>query len=204
MPPAPQQAYFHDLFNDEYVYRDQVTTDSVTGALPIQAAFEQAEWLGMLGDPLSYAPHLQSAPLPGVAAKPILVQFGLGDLEVPNPTELALVRAGGLQSTTWLLRTDVVAGIDPHVLGILQPGVPFPIYPHRFLSNPTIFDPQTPPLATAIAVAAQKQIADFFASGGLTVPNPSQYFLDGLFAGAPLFQNPATLPDRLNFFQIQP
>ena len=203
--PAPSQAYFHDRFNDEYVYRDQVITDSVPGALAIQAAFEEADWLGMLGDPLSYAAHLRTAPLRGVSAKPILVQFGLGDLEVPNPAGSALVRAGALGASTWLLRTDLAAGIDPRILGIMQPDVPYPIYPHRFLSNPTLFDPQmSPPLATAIGVAAQKQIADFFASGGTVIPNPNQYFVNSPFAGRLVFENPATLPTRLNFFQIQP
>jgi hypothetical protein len=173
----------------------------VPGALAVHAAFEQAEWLGMLGDPLSYAGHLQTAPLPGVPAKKILVQFGLGDLEVPNPTESALVRTGGLQQATWLLRTDLAAAIDPRLLGLTQPGVPYPIYPHRYLSNPTLFDPLSPPLETAIAVAAQKQIADFFASG--TIGDPNQY-LSAPFAGYTLFQSPTALPDGLHFLQIQP
>jgi hypothetical protein len=201
VPPAPSQAYFHDSFNDEYVYRGQAITDTVPGALAVQDAFEEADWLGMLGDPLSYAAHLQAEPLPGVPAKQMLVQFGLGDLEVPNPTESALVRAAGLQPATWLLRTDLAAAIDPRLLGLTQPGAPFPVYPHRFLSNPLLFDPLSPPLITAIGVAAQKQIADFFASG--TISDPNQY-LSGPFAGDTLFENPATLPDRLNFLQIQP
>jgi hypothetical protein len=33
VPPAPPQAYFHDRINDEYVYREQVITDGVPGAL---------------------------------------------------------------------------------------------------------------------------------------------------------------------------
>ena len=142
----------------------------------------------MLGDPLSYAAHLKSEPLPGIPAKRILVQFGLGDLEVTNPTESALVRAGGLQPATWILRTDLAAAIDPRILGLTQPGVPFPTYPHRFLSNPTLFDPLSPSLEIAIGVAAQKQIADFFASG--TIKDPNQYFI-GSFTGRTLFQNPA-------------
>jgi Bacterial Ig-like domain len=201
VPPAPSEAYFHDSFNDEYIYRGQAIVDSVPGALAIQSAFEQADWLGMLGDPLSYAGHLKTEPLPGVPAKRILVQFGVGDLEVPNPTESALVRAGRLQPTTWMLRTDLAAAIDPRLLGLTQPGSPLPIYPHRFLSNPTLFDPLSPPLETAIGVAAQKQIADFFASG--TINDPNRYFT-GSFAGRRLFENPAILPDALNFLQIQP
>jgi dienelactone hydrolase len=202
VPPAASQAYFHDSFNDEYVYRGQAITDNVPGALAIQAAFEQADWLGMLGDPLSYAAHLWIEPLPGVPPKATLVQFGLGDLEVPNPAESALVRAGGLQLSTWMLRTDLAAAIAPALLGLTQPGVPYPIYPHRFLSNPTLFDPSSPPLETAIGVAAQKQIADFFTFGGF-IPNPNQYFT-GSFVGLNLFQIPLTLPDQLNFLQIQP
>ena len=69
----------------------------------------------MLGDPLSYAAHLKSEPLPGIPAKRILVQFGLGDLEVTNPTESALVRAGALQPATWMLRTDLAAAIGSAV-----------------------------------------------------------------------------------------
>jgi hypothetical protein len=199
VPPAPSEAYFHDRFNDEYVYRGQVVTDNVPGALAIQAAFESAEWLGMLGDPLSYAGHLKTDPLKGVPAKQILVQFGLGDLEVPNPTASAVVRAAGLESSSWMLNTLAVAAIDPAVLGLIQPGVPYPIYPHRFLSNPTIFQD---PVEAQIALAAQNQIADFYKSGGVVITDPNSYLSLGL--PFPLFQIPNPLPDRLNFIQIQP
>ena len=173
------------------------------GALAIQAAFEQADWLSMIGDPLGFAEHLKIAPLAGVPPKSILVQFGLGDLEVPNPTESALVRNARLQPETWMLRTNVAAAIEPQLLGLMQPGVPYPIYPHRFLSNPTFFQTSSPPLETAIGVAAQKQIADFYASGGIVIPNPNQY-LTGPFAGLDLFEIPLALPDGLNFLQIPP
>ena len=201
VPPASPEPYFHDRFNDEYAYRGPAMTSTVSGAPAIQAAFEQADWLGMLGDPLSYAGHLKQNPLSGVPEKRMLVQFALGDLEMPNPTESALVRAGELQRTTWLLRTDWAAAADPRLLSVMQPGVPYPIYPHRFLSNPMIFDPGMPPLGTAIAIAAQKQAAEFLTSG--TAADPNQY-LTGPFGGSILFQHPADLPDRLNFFQLQP
>ncbi len=205
VPPAAPQAYFHDSFNDRYVYPGQVVTASVSGALAIQAAFEQSDWLGMIGDPLSFAPHLQTRPLAGVPAKPILVQFGLGDLEVPNPTESALVRAGNLQGSAWVLNTYVEASIDPSFLSVQQPpAAPFPIYPHRFLSNPTLFS--GPGIATAVGVAAQSQIADFCLSGGATISNANQY--TGPYSGAPLFQPfaqvPASLLSELNFIQIAP
>jgi hypothetical protein len=201
VPPASSQAYFHDGFNDEYVYRGQAITASVPGALAIQAAFEQAEWLSMLGDTLSFAPHLWGQPLSGVPPKLILDQFGLGDLEVPNPTESAAVRAGALQLGTWMLRTDLTAGIEPQLLGLMVPGFPLPIYPHRFLANPTFFLANSPALEDAIGVAAQSQIADFYTYGW--IPNPNQYFT-GQFSGLSLFQIPILLPDQLDFLQIAP
>jgi hypothetical protein len=67
VPPAPSETYFHDAFNDNYVFRDSPPViNNVPGALAIQAAFEAADWLGMLGDPLSYAPHLKTSPLAGM------------------------------------------------------------------------------------------------------------------------------------------
>ncbi len=99
-------------FNDNYVFRDSPpVVNNVPGAMAIQAAFEAADWLGMLGDPLSYAPHLQVSPLAGVPAKSTLFQFGLGDLEVPNPTESAVIRAANAQPTGWYFRFDEAAAI---------------------------------------------------------------------------------------------
>ena len=118
---------------------------------------------------------------------------------------LALVRAGNLQESAWVLNTYVEASINPSFLSVeLPPAAPFPIYPHRFLSNPMLFS--GPGIATAVGVAAQSQIADFFVSGGATIPNPNQY--TGPYSGAPLFQPfsalPASLLDGLNFIQITP
>jgi hypothetical protein len=201
VPPAPPQPYFNDSFNDEYVYRGQAVTASVPGALAIQAGFEEADWLSMIGDPLGFAAHLMLEPLSGVLPKSILVQFGLGDLEVPNPTESALVRAAGLNGQTWMLETNVAAQMEPALLSLTQPGLGYPIYPHRFLANPTFFLSTSPPLETAVGIAAQSQIADFFTTG--RIPNPNQYFT-GQFAGANLFEIPFPLPDMLNFLQIAP
>lgn len=201
VPPAPPEAPFYDSFNDQYVYKGQAVTADVPGALPIQAAFEQADWLGMIGDPLAFAEHLTLQPLSGVNAKSILVQFGLGDLEVPNPTESALASAAGLNGQTWMLKTNVAAQMEPALLTLTQPGLGYPIYPHRFLANPTFFLSSSPPLETAIGIAAQSQIADFFTSG--RIPNPNQY-LTGQFAGANLFEIPFPLPEMLNFLNWPP
>lgn len=199
---APPEAYFHDDFNDNYVFRDtSPVTNTVAGAMAIQAAFEAAEWLGMVGDPLSFAPHLKTAPLSGVPAKSTLFQFGYGDLEVPNPTESNVVRAANAQSNTWLFRFDKASQIDPNLLGITMPTVaPLPILPHRILSNPTIFEY---PDETPLSLDEQTQSAIYLLSGGLIAADPD-LFSTGAYAGANLFQIPATLPTQLNFIQIQP
>jgi hypothetical protein len=204
VPPAPPEPYFHDAFNDNYAFRDTAPlVKEVPGAMAIQAAFEAADWLGMLGDPLSYAPHLTLSPLAGVPAKSTLFQFGLGDLEVPNPTESAVVRAAGAQSSAWFLRFDKAAAIAPDLvpLGLKEMG--FPILPHRVLSNPTIFNY---PNETPLSLAEQQQVAAYFASDGTTNPNPNP-FLTGPFAGQSIFEilaPPAVLPEQLNYFQLQP
>jgi dienelactone hydrolase len=205
VPPAPPEAYFgaSGLFNDNYVFRDGApVVNSVPGAMPIQGAFEAAEWLGMLGDPLSFAGHLKNAPLNGVPAKSVLFQFGLGDLEVPNPTESAVVRAAGAQASTWYFRMDLAALTygHPELLGITTPDVGgLPILPHRILANPTIF---SSPAETSIALAEQKQVAAFFSSKGDSNPDPNQWVTAPFSPSMHLFQVPQTLPEQLNYLQI--
>lgn len=223
VPPAPAEPYFYGLdgifgarFNDNYVFRDDprgAVTNDVPGAMAIQAAFEAADWLGMLGDPLSYAPHLKQSPLAGVPAKSTLFQFGLSDLEVPNPTESAVIRAAGAQSSAaqpsvWLLRFDKAFAVAPDLLigGPIDPSTTLPILPHRVLSNPTIFDPRYPN-EKLLALAEQQQVAAYFASDGTTNPNPNLFLKDPPFAGQSIFEIqalPAVLPEQLNYFQLQP
>jgi len=205
MPPAPPEPYtdwqgvtqtFPDNFNDNYVYRDSApVVNNVEGAIPIQVAFDTAEWLEMFADPLAYAPHFKNAPLASVPAKSTLVQFAFGDLEMPNPTNSAFIRAGGLQSTSWYYRFDIAAIMHPELLFITQG--PLPIMPHRFLSNPTIFKNAA---ENSVAMAAQQQVAAYFASDGNANPDPNA-LLQGVFAGVPLFEIPAALPERLNYIQ---
>lgn len=200
-PPinAPSQAYFHDAFNDNYVLRDQpVVVNTIPGAMPIQAAFEVADWLGMVGDPLAFAPHLKTSPLPGMPAKDTLFQFGFGDLEMPNPTESAVVRAADGQDRTWFFRFDRAVATHPELLGVMFPNNPLPVLPHRFLSNPTIF---SVPAEQSVARAAQMQVAKFFQGQANPDPNP---FLTAPYAGTTLFEIPAALPDTLNFLQLAP
>jgi hypothetical protein len=204
VPSAPPEAYFHDQFNDNYVFRDNPTVvNSVYHAMAAQAAFEAADWLGMLGDPLSFAGHLKTLPLAGVPPKPTLFQFGLGDLEVPNPAESGVVLAAQAQSSTWYFRFDLAAFNygHPELLGVEMPGVLFQILPHRILSNPTIFDV---PAETSIALAEQQQAAAFFLSGGRSNPDPNRFLTAPFSRGQNLFQLGGPLPEQLNFLQIAP
>jgi dienelactone hydrolase len=197
-PPinAPSQAYFHDAFNDNYTLRDQpVAVNNIPGAMAIQDAFEGADWLGMVGDPLAYAAHLKTTPLSGVPAKETMFQFGYGDLEIPNPTESALVRAAGEQKHVWFFRFDRAVKKHPELLGVTFPGNPLPVLPHRYMSNPTIFGV---PAEYSVSMAVQKQIAGFF-SGLEQDPNS---FLIAPFAGKTLFEVPDKLPEDLNFLQL--
>jgi hypothetical protein len=196
--PAPPNGNF----NDNYVFRDtSPVVNDVPGAMAIQAAFEAADWLGMLGDPLSFAPHLKQSSLADVSPKSTLFQFGLGDLEVPNPTESAVVRAADAQSSTWFLRFDNAAAIasDLKVVGLQEFG--FRILPHRILSNPTIFGY---PNETQLALAEQNQVAAYFASDGTINPDPNPFLEGTAFEGQSIFEIPAILPEQLNYFQLQP
>ena len=131
--------------------------DTVPGASAIQQLLEWSEWTSQAGNPVAYAPHLRADPLAGVPAKSIILQFARGDKTVPNPTTSAIIRAGDIADRTTLFRNDLAVPL----------GVGFSTNPHTFLTNIG----GTPQVAQA-AVAAQTQIAVFFASGGATVIDP--------------------------------
>ncbi|MDQ2775150.1 MAG: Ig-like domain-containing protein [Acidobacteriota bacterium] len=205
---APPEDYFDDALNDNYVFRDRSPVrNAVPGALADQAAFEAADWIGMVGDPLAFAPHLTTSPLTGVPAKNVLFQFGLGDLEVPNPTESAVVRAANAQSSTSFFRFDVAASKQKKLLRVYDPAVSpeppfFPILPHRVLSNPTIFTGGNE-AERSVALAEQQQTADYFSSNGTRISDPDIYLTLPFSAKDNLFINgPAVLPDELNYLQI--
>jgi hypothetical protein len=127
---------------------------------------------------VAYAPFIRKQPLPGNTAKPVLVQFAKGDQTVPNPTATAIIRAGELQDRAVFYRNDLAFAANPLT----------PKNPHTFLTG--LFSPG---LAPVVAAGAQRQIATFFASNGVTVIDPDD-------AGA-LFEVPIVLPlpETLNF-----
>ena len=143
-----------------------------TTAGPIQTVIDNTEWASQSGNPVAYAPHLRADPLSGVPAKSVILQFARGDKTVPNPTTSAIIRAGGLADRTTLFRNDLAVAL----------GVGFSTNPHTFLTNIG----GTAQVAQA-AVAAQTQIAVFFASGGTLVIDPDDVAPDDADA---LFETP--------------
>jgi Bacterial Ig-like domain len=179
LPPAPDLPVpFNLRFNENMPLRDlPPVVNTVPGAMAIAEVLDRFEWVQQSGNPSSYAGLIRKSPLPGNAPKPVIVQFAKGDFTVPNPTTSAIVRAGSLQDRTTLFRNDLAIAANPAL----------PKNPHTFLTN--IGAAASAPLA----VAAQTQIAVFFASQGALTIDP-----DG---NGPLFEVPVglPLPETLSF-----
>jgi hypothetical protein len=135
--------------------------DTVPGASAIQQLIDRSEWVQQAANPAGYAP---------LVSRPIILQFARGDMTVPNPTTSAIIRAGDLASRTTLYRNDLAFAANPAVGR----------NPHAFLTN------IANPAAAPFALAAQAQIATFFASDGATTIDP-----DG---AGPLFETPMIGP----------
>ncbi len=179
-------------FHQDYVLPGQpVHTVTVSGAMAIQDVLENLEWLGIEGDEIAFAPHLQVSPLAGEVARPVLVQFARADMTVINPANSALIRAGNLMGSTWEYRHDIALGLAPDL----------PLNPHPFLvlfvslGGSTI---QLPGIdALSISLDAQGQIAGFLSADGGSIPNPNN--LSALLFGTNLFQMPTVLPWDFGF-----
>ena len=135
--------------------------NTVAGAIAIQEAVENTKWVGRSGDPVAYAPHLRKTPLPGVPAKAVIYQFAKGDQSAPNPNGTAILRAGDLAGRTTFYRHDLAFAENSTL----------PKNPHGFMvsTNVATFRP--------ISLAAQEQIAVFFATDGEIIhPEPNRFF----------------------------
>jgi len=180
LPPTPGvPAPFNLKFNESMPLRDlPPLINNVPGATAIQQVLEHNVWVQQSGNPVSYAPYIRKQPLQGNRPKSVIVQFAKGDGTVPNPTATAILRAGDLADRALYFRND---------LAYAASGGAIPKNPHTFLTNVGI------PAAAPYAVAAQTQIALFFASDGTLVIDP-----DG---ANPFFEMPITppLPEGLNF-----
>ena len=180
LPPTRGVPFPFNLnFNENIPLRDLAPmVNTAAGASAIQHVFDNNEWVQQTGNPVAYAPFIRQQPLQGNAPKPVIVQFAKGDGTVPNPTTTALLRAGGLADRALYFRNDLAYALT---------GGAIPKNPHTFLTNIAI------PAAAPFAVAAQLQIALFFASDGALVIDP-----DG---AGPIFEMPIVLPlpETLNY-----
>ena len=165
-------------FNENTPLRNvAAVTNTVVGAMEIQKYIDRSEWVQQPGSPVSYASYIRKHPMQGNAAKPVIIQFAKGDQTVPNPTATAIIRAGDLADRATFFRNDLAVAANAAV----------PKNPHTFLTN--IGGAATAPYA----IAAQTQIATFFATNGATVIDP-----DG---AGPFFETPIVLPlpEGLNY-----
>ncbi len=134
--------------------------NTVAGAMAIQQGVENAKWIGQVGSPLAYAPHLSRARLPGVPPKSVLFLTAKGDQTSPNPSTTAIVRAGALADRTLYYRHDLYREDNPS-FALTNP--------HGFATNLQFGE---------IALGVQDMVGQFFLSDGnvLTVPEPRRYF----------------------------
>ena len=179
LPPTPGVPFPFNLnFNENMPLRDLPTVlNTVPGALAIAEFVDRSQWVTQAGNPVSYAALIRQQPLRGHAAKPVIFQFAKGDKTVPNPTTSAIIRAGGLADRATYFRNDLAYANNPAVGK----------NPHTFLTN------IGNAAGVGYALAAQAQIAAFFASHGTLVIDP-----DG---AGPYFEVPlvGALPEGTNF-----
>jgi hypothetical protein len=152
-----------------------LVVDTVAGASAIQTVIDNSEWAQQAANPAAYAPFVT----PGKT----IIQFARGDKTVPNPTTSAILRAGNLASRATLFRNDLAYPLNPQ--SAANPGG-VPKNPHTFLTN--IGGAGT----VGYALAAQAQIARFFASDGTVTIDP-----DG---PGPFFETPTSMvPEDLKY-----
>jgi len=166
-------------FTDNTPLRNQPPVINVVpGAMEIQRIADVFNWIAQAGESTAWAPFIRKSPLPGQAAKAVIIQFARGDKSNPNPTTTAIIRAGDLADRATFFRNDLAFLANPA----------FPKNPHTFLTNIA-----GAPAVAAVAVGAQSQIAVFFASSGVLTFDP-----DG---PGPLFEVPIAgpLPEDLAF-----
>jgi hypothetical protein len=167
-------------------------TNDVPGAMAIQSLLDNWEWVSQPGNPVANAPYLRKDPLPGVPVRPLLVQFAKGDPQIVNPSTTAFLRAGDLADLATYFRYDVAFPGNQQTPNVR----PAAGYPHTFVvlttsANPTIKN---------VALAAQQQIAAFFASDGAEIIQPPgvpvAYFEVGM--------EESVLPEGLNYIVAAP
>src|ERR1700730_13409097 len=169
-------------FNESALQRDAAPLENkVPGAVPIQDQLERINWLGNGGGG-RFARHLRLAPLPGVSARPFLVQESRGDPNVPNPSTAQFVQAGLLADRVTLYRHDMFASTPERRKF-------FP-NPHSFLirTDNLIADVTVRADMQKVSLMAQDQVGAFFESDVKNDVPPKVTDPDG---AGPLFEVPA-------------
>jgi len=164
-------------FNENLPLRDQPPlVNTVVGAIPIQEYIDRSEWAMQSSDAVPYAQHLRTVPQndedrddddwdedddeeDDARVRGVLIQIAKGDQTVPNPTNSAVVRAGGLEAYTTYYRHDLACAANPCTTAARK-------NPHPFLTQGVVTDPL---YFAAISRGAQEQAAQFLASDGLVV-----------------------------------
>jgi hypothetical protein len=153
-------------YNENKPLRDlPIVVNDVPGAIEIQEAFERHEWGQQSGQsPLPWLPHLRSNPLPGNAAKSLIIQFNNMDQNVPQPTASAVLRVGNLVDRSMWYRHDVAFETDGEM-----PKNPHPVPVSPANTNATF---------AAVSREFQRVAATFFATDGTVIaqPQPPQWF----------------------------
>lgn len=159
-------------FNENIPLRNlPPVTNTVPGAMAVARMLDRHEWVQQAGNGVAYAPFLRAQPLLGQTPKAVLLQIAKGDQSTPNPTAIAMVRAGAFPDRTTMYRHDLAFASNPAL----------PKDGHTFLTAGIVVSGWAD-----IALAAQRQVAVFLASNGATTIDPDE-------AGA-LFEVPIPLP----------
>jgi Bacterial Ig-like domain len=165
---APNAGF--DNFDENIPLRNlPLVVDTVAGASAIQTLIDNSEWAQQAANPAAYAPFVNRART--------IIQFARGDKTVPNPTTSAILRAGNLASRATLFRNDRAYPLNPFDATTNPGGVPK--NPHTFLTN--IAGSGT----VGYALAAQAQIATFFATDGALTIDPD--------SAGPFFETPTSM-----------
>jgi len=187
-------------FNENLPLRDQPPlVNTVVGAIAIQEYIDRSEWAMQSSDAVPYAQHLRTVPQndegrddddwddddgddedDDARVRGVLIQMAKGDQTVPNPTNSAVVRAGGLEAQTTYYRHDLACAANPCLTAARK-------NPHPFLTQGVVTDAYF----AAISRGAQEQAAQFLASDGVVVihPTPTGFFEVPIVLPLPEAQN---------------
>jgi hypothetical protein len=177
------------FFTDSMALRDTAPVFNETpGAMEIQEVIENQKWASLAGIPDAYTTYIrkQPLPLPGVAAKPVILQIAMGDVGTHIPSSTSMVRAGDLADRAFFYQHQLLYAENPQI----------PKDPHALTFFYLPFPPFNLGAMGPAALGCQRQFAVFFASDGRITDDLSDVATRG---GRPLFKVGPPLPEGLNY-----